>query len=352
VNKSKPRVAIVLLSYNSLKLVREFLPKIIATTNHVEGVEIVVVDNASTDDLSPWMAENHRDIRVIKLEVNKGFTNGYCASLPQIEAENYVLISSDIEVTEGWLEPGLELLESDPKIAAVQPKVMSFDKREYFEYAGAAGGYIDHLGFPFCRGRLVDEVEKDEGQYDDVREIFWASGACLFINADAYHKSGGLDNDFFAHMEEIDLAWRLKLMGYKIMFQPKSKIFHMGGFVIQYGSPGKVFRNHRNNLIMLTKNLPAYQLFYKIPFRLLLDYAAMIKMIMDGNPKSSQAVFKAHWQYTMMLGKWLKKRKIVNSLRSKTPNHFGICPKSLVYQFFIRKVRKFPELKWDPAEKR
>ncbi len=345
-----PHVAIVLLSYNSLPLIKQFLPKIVDTVPNSSDVKVVVVDNASTDRTGNWVRENFPQVQLITITVNHGFTGGYTESLPQIKAKNYVLISSDIEVTPGWLEAGLEVLDSDDKIAAVQPKVKSFDRRDEFEYAGAAGGYIDYLGYPFCRGRLVNSVEKDTGQYEDVREIFWASGACLFIKADLYHKAGGLDNDFFAHMEEIDLAWRLKNMGYKIMYQPKAEIYHMGGYVIAYGSPGKIFRNHRNNLIMLLKNLPASEVWWKIPLRFLLDYLAFFKMLADGNPKASLAVFKAHRDFVNCFGKWYKKRKEVQKLFTKR-NTFGICNKSIIFHFYVLRNRYFKELKWDPAKK-
>ena len=254
---SKPKLAIVLLSYNSLELVVKYLPLIKDSIPAEKDYQVIVVDNASSDAIGEYVKSEHSDVRLITLKENHGFTNGYVESLAQIDAKYYCLISSDIEVTAGFTEPAIDLLESDETIAACQPKIMSWDRRKEFEYAGAAGGYIDHLGYPFCRGRMVNVVEEDHGQYDTVQEIFWASGACLFIRADLYHEAGGLDNDFFAHMEEIDLCWRLKNMGYKIMFQPKSVVYHMGGFIIKYGSPMKVFRNHRNNLIMMLKKPPS-----------------------------------------------------------------------------------------------
>jgi len=344
-----PEVAIALLSYNSLPLLKKYIPLVLETTQHLNGAELVVINNASTDDTQAWLKETYPNLRTVEIVKNHGFTGGYTEGLAQIEAKNYVLLSSDIEVTPGWLDHGLALLNSDPKIAAVQPKVMSYDKRDEFEYAGAAGGYIDHLGYPFCRGRLVNATEKDEGQFNDSRQIFWASGACLFIKADVYHKSGGLDNDFFAHMEEIDLAWRLQNMGYKIMYEPKSVIYHMGGFVIQYGSPPKIYRNHRNNLIMLTKNLPIGELIWKLPVRILLDYLAFVKMLGDGNPKASFAVMQAHFGFFFSFGKWWRKRKATQKQFIQFGT-FGILPKSLVWHFFALKKRKFEELNWDPVD--
>ncbi len=344
---SIPKLSIVLLSYNSLELVKEYLPKIKSSIPENKNYEVVVVDNGSADAIGAFMAEHHADVRLITIKENHGFTNGYCESLSQIKAEYYCLISSDIEVTPNFTEPIINLLDSDKRIAACQPKIMSWDRRSEFEYAGAAGGFIDHLGYPFCRGRMVNEVEKDHGQYDSVQEIFWASGACLFIRADLYHQAGGLDNDFFAHMEEIDLCWRLKNMGYKIMFQPASTVYHMGGFIIKYGSPGKVYRNHRNNLIMMLKNLPPYESLWKIPLRFVMDFITLLKMMVDGNWNTIPAVSKAHRAFLWQLPKWLKKRREVNQLKHN-PNLRGMYPKSMVWAFFVKKLTKFSQLGWKP----
>ncbi len=341
------KTAIVLLSYNSLELVKKFLPRILNTIPDSPDVRLVLVDNASTDGTASYVSDRFPQVEIITIKENHGFTNGYVESLAQIKADNYVLISSDIEVSEGWFEPAIELLNSSDDIAAVQPKIMSYDRRDEFEYAGAAGGYIDNLGFPFCRGRMINVVEKDRGQYDDVCEIFWASGACLFIKAGVYHQAGGLDNDFYAHMEEIDLCWRMKGRGYRIMFQPESIIYHMGGFIIKYGSPPKIFRNHRNNLIMLIKNLPGNELLWKLPLRVFLDYVAMATMIADGNMAGAGAVLKAHGQIIRHWGKWWKKRIAVQK-HVKVKKPAGIAPFSLIWQFYIEKKRKFSDLNWKP----
>lgn len=340
-----PETAIVLLSYNSLTLVKDFLPKIVDTVPESKDVEIVVVDNASTDGTDSYVSENFPNVRLIRFDINVGFTGGYLKSLDQIDAKNYVLISSDIEVTENWFQPAIDLLNSSDDIAAVQPKIMSFDERTKFEYAGAAGGYIDALGYPFCRGRLINVLEEDKGQYEEVKEIFWASGACLFIKSKAWRESEGFDPDFFAHMEEIDMCWRLKGMGYKIMYQPQSKIYHMGGFVIKYGSPEKIFRNHRNNLLMLIKNLPLFQLLWKMPIRLILDHAASLSMMKEGNHEGAQQVFVAHLDILKNLGFWLKKRKKTQASK-KNINNVGIYPKSLIFQFFAKGKKKFSDLNW------
>ncbi|MGB0807161.1 MAG: glycosyltransferase family 2 protein [Salibacteraceae bacterium] len=337
--------AVVLLSYNSLPLVTKFLPKIVETIPNSSEVEIVVVDNASTDGTKEFVTENFPQVTLMRFEKNVGFTGGYLKSLAQIEAKNYVLISSDIEVTENWFQPAIDLLNSSDDIACVQPKVMSYSNRNEFEYAGAAGGYIDALGYPFCKGRLINVLEEDHGQYDQVSEIFWASGACLFIKSEAWKKAEGFDKDFFAHMEEIDLCWRLKGMGYKIMFQPKSVIYHMGGFVIKYGSPQKIFRNHRNNLLMLLKNLPTFDLFWKIPMRLVLDHVASLSMLFEKNPEGAIQVFKAHLDILSNLSFWLKKREKTQATKLKV-NNTGIFHKSLIVQFFLKGKKKYSDLNW------
>lgn len=343
----KIETAVVLLSYNSLPLVQKFLPKIVQTVPNRTDIEIYVVDNASTDDTSAFVKLNFPNVKLIRFEKNVGFTGGYLKSLAQIEAKNFVLISSDIEVAENWFQPAIDLLNSSDDIACVQPKIMSFDRRKEFEYAGAAGGYIDALGYPFCRGRLINVLEEDHGQYDEVSEIFWASGACLFIKSEAWKVAEGFDKDFFAHMEEIDLCWRLKGMGYRIMYQPESKIYHMGGFVIKYGSPQKIFRNHRNNLLMLIKNLPTTQLIWKIPLRLLLDHAAALSMLKEKNPEGSMQVFKAHLDILQNLGMWLDKRKQVQASKKKV-NNVGIFHHSMIVSFFMKGKKKFSELNWKP----
>lgn len=342
-----PQTAVVLLSYNSLPLVKDFLPKIIATTPLSKYVVIYVVDNASTDGTFDFVSDNFPEVKLIKFEQNQGFTGGYLKSLSQIEAVNYVLISSDIEVTENWFQPAIDLLNSADDIAAVQPKIMSFDRRNEFEYAGAAGGYMDAFGYPFCRGRLINVLEEDQGQYNDIAEIFWASGACLFIKSKAWKEAQGFDKDFFAHMEEIDMCWRLKGMGYRIMFQPQSVIYHMGGFVIKYGSPQKIFRNHRNNLLMLIKNLPQSELIWKIPVRLLLDHVAAWSMLFEKNPEGAKQVFRAHFDILKNLSYWLKKRKLTQETK-KNINNRGIYHGSLIWQFFAKGRKRFSDLAWKP----
>jgi GT2 family glycosyltransferase len=339
-----PKLAIVLLSYNSLELLKKFLPIIQANTPKSDDYQIVVVDNASTDNTWEFLGEQE-DIRRIRIEVNKGFTNGYVESLSQIDAEYYCLISSDIEVSENWCAPIVNYMDAHPNVAACGPKIMSYDRRDEFEYAGAAGGFIDYLGYPFCRGRLVNVAEKDEGQYQDAREVFWVSGACMFVREETYHKAGGLDNNFFAHMEEIDLCWRFKLMGHEVHIYPESKVFHMGGFIIKYGSSAKVYQNHRNNLVMLLKNLPFEQLIWKIPLRMCMDVLTLLKMYFDGEFKASTGINRAHYHFLLYFRRWWKSRGDAQKLKTN-PNLRGIYPKSLVWKFFVQKKTHFSDLPW------
>ena len=339
-----PKVAIILLSYNSLELLKIFLPKIQAYTPSSPDYQIVVVDNASTDDTWDYLGEQE-NVRRLRIDVNKGFTNGYVESLAQIEAEYYVLISSDIEVTENWCEPIIQYMDAHPNVAASGPKIMSYDRRDEFEYAGAAGGFIDCMGYPFCRGRMVNVAEKDQGQYDDAKEVFWVSGACMFVRAKEYHLAGGFDNGFYAHMEEIDLCWRFKLLGYEVHCYPMSKVYHMGGFIIKYGSSAKVYQNHRNNLVMLLKNLPLSKLWWIIPFRMCLDVLTLLNMYMDGEFKASTGINRAHYHFLLYFGRWWKSRRHIQSLKHK-PNLNGIYPKSLVWKFFVQGKKEFHQLPW------
>lgn len=339
-----PKLAIVLLSYNSLELLKKFLHIIQANTPKSDDYQIVVVDNASTDNTWEFLGEQE-DIRRLRIEVNKGFTNGYVESLSQIDAEYYCLISSDIEVGENWCAPIVNYMDAHPNVAACGPKIMSYDRRDEFEYAGAAGGFIDYLGYPFCRGRLVNVAEKDEGQYQDAREVFWVSGACMFVREETYHKAGGLDNNFFAHMEEIDLCWRFKLMDHEVHIYPESKVFHMGGFIIKYGSSAKVYQNHRNNLVMLLKNLPFEQLIWKIPLRMCMDVLTLLKMYLDGEFKASTGINRAHYHFLLYFRRWWKSRGDAQKLKTN-PNLRGIYPKSLVWKFFVQKKTHFSDLPW------
>lgn len=330
------KIAVVILNWNGKSFLEQFLPSV---TKYSSNAQIIVTDNNSTDDSLQFLKINYPNIRIVKLDNNYGFAGGYNHALKQIEAEYYVLLNSDVEVTENWLAPMQELLDNDKTIAACQPKIKDFHNKNYYEYAGAAGGFIDKLGYPFCRGRIFYYLEEDNSQYDDVTEIFWASGACLFIRAELYHSIGGLDEFFFAHMEEIDLCWRLKNQGYKIMFTSKSTIYHYGGGTLNKINPKKTFLNFRNSLLTLHKNLPKAKRNKTIFTRLMLDGLSGIKFIFSGKPTHAFAIIKAHFSYYRAIKQNKVKRVIFNN-----PNLFGIIDTNIVIQYFLKKVKTFKEL--------
>ena len=288
------KLAIVILNWNGKKFLEQFLPSLLARTP--QWAEIIIADNASTDDSLAFMAETYPNIRIIRNDKNYGFATGYNVALAQVEAEYYCLLNSDIEVAEGWVDPVIELLDSDPQIAAVQPKILSFSDRQHFEYAGACGGYLDKYGYPFCRGRVFDTIEKDNGQYDTRIDIFWATGAALFVRSSVYRALSGLDDDFFAHMEEIDLCWRIRNHGYRIVAEPRSVVFHVGGGTLPKNNSFKTFLNFRNNHYLLIKNLPAKRLLPTFLMRLLLDNVAAFTFLLQGHGKDFTAVYKAHFE--------------------------------------------------------
>ncbi|MBU1368150.1 MAG: glycosyltransferase family 2 protein, partial [Bacteroidetes bacterium] len=286
-----PKVAVVILNFNGKFFLERFLPNVIAYSSEV--AELVIADNASTDDSVSFLQSHYPEIRLIENAGNFGFSTGYNLALKQIEADYYVLLNSDIEVTPHWIEPVIALMESDKQIAACQPKIRSLEQPAFFEYAGAGGGFIDKFGYPFCRGRLFQQVEEDNGQYDDDMEVFWASGACMFVRADLYHQYGGLDDSFFAHMEEIDFCWRMKNQGYKIMYTGKSAVYHIGGGTLPKKSYRKTYLNFRNNLSLLYKNLPQDQLVKIILLRLFLDGVASLKFLFQAGLADFFAVMRA-----------------------------------------------------------
>lgn len=325
-------VAIVILNYNGQGFLDKFLPSVI---QHSQGHEIIVADNASTDNSVAFLTQKYPNIRLIQLPHNGGFTGGYNEALKQVQATYYVLLNSDIEVTSDWVNPVIELMDANPKIAACQPKMRDYYKPAYFEYAGAAGGYIDWLGYPFCRGRVFDTCEEDTGQYNDAREIFWATGACMFVRADVFHQLGGFDTKFFAHMEEIDLCWRMKNAGFQIYYSPASTVYHVGGGTLHKSNPRKTFLNYRNGLAMMYKNLPANQLFTTIFMRLVLDGISGIKFLLAGSFKDIWAILKAHFAFYGM----------IPDLERKSPKQLkDIYPKSIVLQYFLRGKKSFGEL--------
>jgi len=301
---------------------------------------VIVADNASTDDSVDFLKTNFPQIRIILNPENGGFARGYNLALQQVEAEYYVLLNSDIEVTENWVRPVIELMEKDPLIGACQPKIRSYFEPKKFEYAGAAGGFIDKYGYPFCRGRMFLHIEEDHGQYDDTFEIFWASGACLFVKSKLYHELGGFDEDFFAHMEEIDFCWRMNNAGYKIMYCPESTVFHIGGGTLPKVSWRKTYLNFRNNFILLYKNLPDSWLVRVFAVRLLLDGIAAMKFLIQAGFKDFWAVARAHFSFYRSLSKTRQKRQSI-----KQGSVRNIYKGSLVFDYFILRKRKFSQLK-------
>lgn len=300
------RTAVVILNYNGEKLLRQFLPSVL---QHSSGAEIIVADNASSDQSISILKKDFPQVRIILLDNNYGFCGGYNRALNEVEADYYVLLNSDIEVTANWLTPMTELLDKHPLIAAVQPKILSYQNKEIFEHAGAGGGFIDSLGYPFCRGRVFDHLEKDEGQYNDEVPVFWASGACMMIRAEAYHEFGGFDEDFFAHMEEIDLCWKLHRVNRAIYYCGKSTVYHVGAGTLGYGNPKKVFLNFRNGLSLIYKHFTGTEIIYKLPLRIALDWVAALTFLAKGQAGCFRAVFKAHAAFLAMLDINRQKRR-------------------------------------------
>lgn len=335
------KVAVAVLGYNSLDYLKKFIPTILKTK--YEDYTLVYIDNGSSDDSVAYVTEHFPEVEIFRIYNNKGFANGYQESLPYIKSEYYVLLNSDVAVTEDWLGSLMEEMEKDPTIGACQPKMLHEPKPELFDYAGASGGFMDVFCYPFCRGRLFHHFEEDEHQYEDVCEIFWASGSCMLIRSELFHKLGGLDEMFYAHMEEIDLCWRVKNAGYKILVVPKSVVYHVGGSVITYGSFSKIFHNYRNTLIMMVKNLSRWQLVLLLPARLMLDQVAALRALFTGSWTELKAIIAADFRFIFGLGKWIKARKSARKHIS-SPNHKGWYKKSLIIEVFIKKKRKFSEL--------
>lgn len=319
------KIAVVILNWNGVKLLEQFLPSIV---KYSPEADIYVADNASTDDSINFVQTHFPTIQIIKNKNNFGFAQGYNEALKSVDTEIFALVNSDIEVTENWLKPILETFEKEPKTAIIQPKILDYKRKEYFEYAGAAGGFMDKYGYMYCRGRVFDTLEKDNGQYDDNCEIFWASGACFFIRSSIYNELKGFDADFFAHQEEIDLCWRAFNKGHTIKYNSQSVVYHVGGATLQQGNPIKTFLNFRNSLLMLLKNLPKRNLYWILFCRLLLDGAAGIQFLIQGKFKHLWAIVKAHFAFYSLLHKYFKKREQFQSEKYYTT-------KSIVYQYYI-----------------
>ena len=335
----KPRVAIVILNWNGRKHLHQFLPSVVAST--YPDLDIIIADNDSTDDSVEFIQQHYPALRIIFLKKNFGFAKGYNEALKEVTADYYILLNSDVEVTPGWVEPVIELMEMDSTTGACQPKILMHANKELFEYAGAAGGWLDCLGYPFARGRIFDYCEKDEGQYDSIAPIFWASGAAMFVKASVYHEMGGLDEFFFAHQEEIDLCWRMQLAGYTIMACPSSVVYHVGGGTLPRGNERKVYLNFRNNLIMLAKNLPLSQRLWKMPCRFVLDIISAWKSLFGGEFTYFLAIAEAHYAFF----EWLffhRKKSIFPAKRRASLQ--GWYLHSIVWKHFVEGKKRFFEI--------
>lgn len=331
------KVAVVILNWNGKGFLEKFLPSLIQNNN--DFTDIIVADNDSTDDSVSFLKNNYPSIQLIINNKNYGFAQGYNVALKKVDAEYVVLLNSDVEVTKNWIEPIIELMDADKSIAACQPKIRDYNNKSYFEYAGAAGGFIDYLGYPFCRGRIFNHLEEDKGQYDDVTEVFWATGACMFVRMEYYKQIGGLDNHFFAHMEEIDLCWRFKNLGYKIMFTHQSTVYHVGGGTLNKIKPQKTYLNFRNNLFLLHKNLPKGKRTWTIFLRLVLDGIAGIKLLLEGKPNHTLAIIRAHFDFYKDIKQNKSKRQVVSN-----PNSTGILQESILIKSFIERKHTYSEL--------
>lgn len=336
------KVAVIILNWNGAKLMEEFLPAVV-DYSPAELAEVIVADNGSTDVSVDMLKEKFPAVRIIQLDKNYGFAEGYNQALKQIDNEYTVLLNSDVEVTPGWLDAPLAAMEADSTIVAAQPKIRAQRNKDYFEYAGAAGGYMDIYGYPYCRGRLLHVVEKDEGQYDTPADILWATGACLFIRTTIYKEVGGLDAGFFAHQEEIDMCWRLRSRGYRLVCTPQSVVYHVGGATLQVESPRKTFLNFRNNLLMLYKNLPEKDLKHVMRARFWLDYIAATKFLLCGHVQNAKAVYEARKAFFDMKSEYTEKRR--ENLAKTT---LGTIPElindSLIIGFYLKGKKKFADI--------
>ena len=336
------RLSIVILNWNGINHLRRFLPSVVKYSSY-DWTEIIVADNHSDDGSCEVVAAEFPTVNLRLLDKNYGFAEGYNRALKDNDAEYILLLNSDVEVTKNWLGPMLQIMDSNPLIGACQPKIMQLTHRDKFEYAGASGGFIDHYGYPFCRGRMVNFQEQDLGQYNRPISVFWASGASMLVRGKLWHEFGGFDSDFWAHMEEIDLCWRMKNRGYKIAVCPQSKVFHLGGGSLAYGSPQKIYLNFRNNLFLLYKNLPKRKFYKTLFLRMVLDGVAAFQFLVTGQFTAFTKVLAAHRDFYRSHGKLRKKRKELFS-KTVTTDHPEIYKGSLIYDFFISKKRKFSSL--------
>lgn len=335
-------VAVVILNFNGKAFLEKFLSNVIA---YSAPHEVIVADNASTDGSVEYLRQNFPQVKVLVNSNNDGYAKGYNIALKQIKADHYILLNNDVEVTSGWIVPMLTLMQHNNKIAVCQPKLIDQKNKTLFEYAGGSGGFIDKYGYPFCRGRVFNDIETDNGQYNDSIPVFWASGACMMVRSEVYWKAGGLDDDYFAHMEEIDLCWRIKNMGYEVYVQPQSTVYHVGGGTLQKVSPHKTYLNFRNNLITLVKDHPSKGLLIKLLYRLILDGVAGTKFFLSMQPAHCFAVVRAHFAFYFSLSTTLRKRKELSSLPNYTNTFSHVYDRNIVYDHFVKGVKKFSDLK-------
>lgn len=330
------KTAVIILNWNGAAMLRKFLPSVIANTT---DADIIVADNGSTDDSLTVLEQEFPSVATIVLDQNYGFAEGYNKAIEKVDAEYIVLLNSDVETPEGWLQPLVAYMDANPDCAACQPKLLAYHDHASFEYAGGSGGFIDCFGYPFCRGRIFSTVEKDNGQYDDIVDIHWATGACMMVRKDVYTQSGGLDARFFAHNEEIDLCWRMRLFGYRIACVPQSRVYHVGGGTLPQGNPRKTYLNFRNNLTMLYKNLPERDLKHVMRWRLLLDYVAMLQSLAKFNIADIKAIMRARADFN----RWKDEYKTIrDAIQAKaTTSASLLMPYSILWRYFVLRKKTF-----------
>lgn len=337
-----PAVTVLILNWNGKRYLDQFLPSVLSST--YPNFEVLVADNGSEDGSIEFLERTYPEVRILDHGHNYGFTEGNNKALPHIDSPYVVLLNSDVEVSSGWLEPLVALAESDESVASVQPKIRAFHQKTHFEYAGASGGYMDRYAYPFCRGRLFDELEADEGQYEDARQVFWATGACCLLRKSILDEIGLFEPSFFAHMEEIDFCWRAQNKGYKIMVEPKSMVYHVGGGTLPQGNPWKTFLNVHNSLAMMYKNLPANIRFGRIFTRLMLDGVWGMRSLLGGDFKTVWAILRAHFRFYSKLGFWKERRMATYGEESIPMPQQGWLDKSIVWQHFAKGKKNFSDL--------
>lgn len=336
------RTSVVILNWNGRKLLEQFLPSVVQHSLS-DDCNVIVADNASDDESVAFIKANHPQVQVIKLDKNYGFAEGYNKAIGQLDTEYVVLLNSDVETTPGWIQSLVDYMDGHPEVAALQPKILSYKDKSHFEYAGACGGFIDRYGYPFCRGRILDVVEEDNGQYDTVIPVFWATGACLCVRRKDYIEAGGLDGRFFAHMEEIDLCWRLNARGKRVMCEPASVVYHVGGASLSHDNPKKMYLNFRNNLLMIYKNIPQRQYYFTFTVRILFDMMAFARLLLQGRFESAYAVLGAYRDYLSMRPSYKLTRK--ENLSKTVVKHIATQYRgSVLIDFYFRRKKKYDDL--------